>query len=98
MGDVKVDAEHGLSAQALAARIKKLSAKVGLDLGGLHNLRRWSATSAIEAGVPISVAQRQLGHADPRTTSSYLREDETKDSTEVRDKFPGVFRGTRGAA
>lgn len=90
-------AERGMTATALAARIKRLSAQVGIDLGGLHNLRRWSVTTAIEAGVPIPVAQRQVGHSDPRTTSGYIREDEGKDSAAVRSAFPAIFRGV-GAA
>lgn len=86
------DAERGMSPTALANRIKRLSAKVGLDLGGLHNLRRWTVTTALEAGVPIPVAQRLVGHSDPRTTTSYIREDETKDGAALRSTFPGVFR------
>jgi len=95
---VGLDAERGLTVQALAARIKRLSAKVGLDLGGLHNLRRWTATNAIEGGVAISVAQRQLGHSDPRTTSGYLREDESKDAAAMGSAFPSIFRGRAPAA
>ena len=89
--EVEEDAERGMTATALAARIKRLSAKVGVDLGGLHNMRRWNATTTIEAGVPVSVAQRQLGHESPTTTSAYLREDEGKDSDALRAAFPKVL-------
>lgn len=92
IGKLAPAAERGMSATALANRIKRLGSKVGVDLGGLHNLRRWSVTSALEAGVPIPVAQRQVGHTDPRTTTSYIREHEGEDSAAVRSAFPAIFR------
>ncbi len=97
IGTLAPDAERGMSATALANRIKRLSAKVGLDLGGLHNLRRWTVTTAVEGGLSIDVAQRQVGHSDPRTTASYIREDETKDGAALRTAFPAVFRGVGSA-
>ena len=52
------DVEPRMSATALANRIKRLGAKIGVDLGGLHNLRRWTVTSALESGVPVPAVQR----------------------------------------
>lgn len=39
----------------------------------VHWLRHTFGTRAIERGLPQDVVQRQLGHADPRTTSRYVR-------------------------
>ena len=36
--DVPLEAERGMSAVALANRVQRLSARVGVDLGRLHNL------------------------------------------------------------
>jgi site-specific recombinase XerD len=38
-----------------------------------HWLRHTFGTRAVEREVPLEVVQRQLGHADPRTTSRYSR-------------------------
>jgi site-specific recombinase XerD len=38
-----------------------------------HWLRHTFGTRAVERDVPLEVVQRQLGHADPRTTSRYSR-------------------------
>ena len=46
-----------------------------LDLGraSLHWLRHTCGTRALERNVPLDVVQRQLGHADPRTTMRYAK-------------------------
>jgi site-specific recombinase XerD len=38
-----------------------------------HWLRHTFGTRALEREIPLEVVQKQLGHADPRTTSRYTR-------------------------
>lgn len=46
-----------------------------------HAFRRFLGTESLNAGVPLERVQRQLGHADPKTTMSYsaVRRDPTDD-------------------
>lgn len=62
-----------MNTKSLADRMNRLSGRAGVDLGGLNNLRRWTATQAVASGLLITVAQRQFGHSDPRTTAAHLR-------------------------
>ncbi len=52
-----------------------LTTQEKLDLGkaSLHWLRHTCGTRALERNVPLEVVQRQLGHADPRTTMRYAK-------------------------
>jgi integrase/recombinase XerD len=53
--------------------LKRLAERSGLDASKVHPhvLRHTHATVAIEAGVPLHVVQRDLGHSDIRTTMLY---------------------------
>ncbi len=46
----------------------RLRSKVGLDGVRLHDLRHFSATRLLAAGVPIRTVSGRLGHANPSTT------------------------------
>ncbi len=48
-----------------------------------HVLRHTHATHALERGVPITVAQRNLGHASLAVTSRYLTVDEDRHHEEI---------------
>ena len=80
-----VDPEAPVSYSALYRSLKSwlhkaiwasdLSTQEKLDLGkaSLHWLRHTCGTRALERNVPLEVVQRQLGHADPRTTMRYAK-------------------------
>lgn len=52
---------------------KNLKNKAGIEkVGGIHSLRHAYATHQLEAGMPLSTLQHQLGHADIRTTLKYV--------------------------
>ena len=53
--------------------VKASAASAGLDVKpSPHWLRHTSATHAIEAGAPVHVVQRSLGHESISTTGRYL--------------------------
>ncbi len=47
--------------------------KLDASKASLHWLRHTCGTRALERNVPLEVVQRQLGHADPRTTMRYAK-------------------------
>jgi integrase/recombinase XerD len=58
------------AAQRLYYRVKKAQ---GIDKkGGIHGLRHAFATHQLEAGLPIHLLQRWLGHSDIHTTMRYI--------------------------
>lgn len=64
----------GVGGRALRYRFRKLARAAGVYLPGrcVHTLRHSYATRMLNAGVPLQVLQRLLGHANVRTTSVYL--------------------------
>jgi integrase len=65
----------------LLGRLAKLTARLGLrdsqghpvKLTRTHALRHTKATGLINAGVPLSVVQRYMGHVSPLMTSHYAK-------------------------
>ena len=80
-----LDPEEGVSYSALYLSVKSwlgkaiwasdLSVQEKLDASkaSLHWLGHTCGTRALERNVPLEVVQRQLGHADPRTTMRYAK-------------------------
>lgn len=62
-----------------------------------HWLRHTFGTRAVEREVPLEVVQRQLGHADPRTTSRYSRAQLERSQVAMDRAFGGMPAGD-GAA
>jgi integrase len=65
---VKAWLRHAIDASPLQGRDRELALRASP-----HWLRHTFGTRAVERDVPLQVVQRQLGHADPRTTSRYSR-------------------------
>jgi len=65
---VKVWLQRAIDASPLQGRDRELALRASP-----HWLRHTFGTRAVERDVPLEVVQRQLGHADPRTTSRYSR-------------------------
>ncbi|MFI7058059.1 tyrosine-type recombinase/integrase [Streptosporangium canum] len=58
--------------------IQRLAGAAGIpDPGTLspHSLRHSVATDLLASGLPLHVVQARLGHADPRTTQTYLHDE-----------------------
>jgi len=60
-----------LTTQALAETCARLARKAVIEPFTPHDLRRTHATKLLHAGVDVLIVQRQLGHANVRTTSIY---------------------------
>jgi len=81
----KLEAPSPIGYSALYASLKKFFRSVSSDKdtppslyqelqqGSTHWLRHTFGTRALERGAPLDVIQRQLGHADPRTTMRYSK-------------------------
>ncbi|TDM05040.1 MAG: integrase, partial [Ideonella sp. MAG2] len=52
-----------------------------------HWLRHTFGTRAVERQAPIEAVQRQLGHADPRTTMRYARTQLDRLQSEMEKAF-----------
>ena len=88
---LSIDAQRNRSPLPSAVRIAEadLTIQEKLDLGkaSLHWLRHTCGTRALERNVPLEVVQRQLGHADPRTTMRYARPQLERLQTEMEKGF-----------
>src|SRR5690606_36077535 len=63
-----------------------------------HWLRHAHATHALEAGAQLHAIQRQLGHANISTTSTYLRARPEQGTTQYLSLCTMARRGSRNAA
>ncbi len=62
------------SSTAVRGEFRSLAAKAGVRRRlAPHQLRHAHAVELARAGVPINIIQRQLGHTDLGTTSTYLQ-------------------------
>ena len=66
--------DRALTTRSVAKLVKKYAAQVGLDPAvSVHSLRVTALTIARERGADIIDLQDFAGHADPRTTLTYIR-------------------------
>jgi integrase len=68
-------------------------AKAGIDDFCWHDLRHTHATWLRQAGVPVEVVQRSLGHADIATTMRYAHVDD-RELQEALRKLPSIGTST----
>ena len=75
---VSVRAPHGaLGKGALETIFRKISKQVDLHVFP-HKLRHTFATAGLRSGMPLEKLQALLGHADPKTTLIYAKQDQTE--------------------
>jgi len=62
-----------LSKTSLQKAFTRAKARAGVEkVGGMHSLRHAYATHQLEAGLPVHVLQRLLGHGSVNTTMGYV--------------------------
>ena len=72
-------ADAGLSRQAILERLHRLAERVGSTAAEIqqlhpHGVRRLYARMDLEAGTPLPIVQRKMGHASGSTTMAYAEE------------------------
>ena len=79
-----------LSRVRLFQLLKELSARAGLDPGGIspHVLRHAFATHLLEGGADLRMLQTLLGHADIATTQIYTHVDAARLVALVNSRHP----------
>ena len=82
-------ARHELRALAVAAGVRRRSAR--------HQLRHAHAVELAREGIAVNIIQRQLGHTDLGTTSTYLQGiDPSEIINAVRSRRPPMISMTAG--
>lgn len=65
--------DRPMSPTAVSKTLKKVKQTLGITKqGSIHSLRHAFATHQLEAGLPLHLLQRWLGHTDIRTTMRYI--------------------------
>jgi len=71
-----------LSVRSIQELVGKYFDQAGIDAAAtVHSTRVTACTEAHNAGVPLVAIQKWMGHADPRTTLSYIRTQENMDQS-----------------
>ena len=63
----------GIKAKAMTNQVMRAFRRAGFPWASFHHFRHFSACFMINAGVPLEVVQKILGHADIRSTLVYAR-------------------------
>lgn len=74
---------HPVKREALGAMITRLSKRATGKSHGPHSIRHAVGHALAKRGVPVSITQRKLGHADPRVTMEIYYPDDDKYLREV---------------
>ena len=71
---------HQISTVHLLEKLKKVLAKVGIEVGGLHTFRHFFVTHCANQGVPPEVLMNWVGHSDLRMIVRYysLKDEESR--------------------
>lgn len=85
------DHSEPLNAPSVSQRYKRMVSKLGIDTH-LHNLRHYSATELIGAGVDVRTVAGRLGHADATTTlkiyAAWLSEFDQRAAKHMSTRMP----------
>lgn len=87
------DPDHGASIApaSVSQRYKRMCLRLGID-SHLHNLRHYSATELIAAGVDVRTVAGRLGHSDGTTTlkvyAAWLAEADQRASQSLFSRLP----------
>lgn len=63
----------GINSKAMTNQVLRSFRRAGIPWASFHHFRHFAACFMINAGVPIEVVQKILGHADIRSTLIYAR-------------------------
>lgn len=68
----------------MAAKTRSACKRAGLTPVTFHALRAHYSTIVADRGLPLSLLQALLGHADPKTTSIYVRPESQRAALDPR--------------
>ena len=93
MGAVFVNPDGGMwRPESYGKRFQRYVKKLGLPPIGLHGLRHTFATAALDAGVPLKVLSRILGHSRIEITADVYQHVTPETSEAAFEQVAGLIR------
>ncbi len=74
----------------MSGRFRLLARSVGV-WARLHDLRHFSATQALDAGVPLPTVSKRLGHRHTSTTANIYAHATSRSDREAADVLGGLL-------
>ncbi|MCF8020269.1 MAG: site-specific integrase [Vallitaleaceae bacterium] len=92
-----IDENGRTKARAIDNRIRKLCNKAGIPVKSAHDIRRTVASEMHTNGVPVEIIRQFLGHADIKTTWSYIFNNQNKAKTsQIIQRSLSQMNGLKG--